>query len=76
MMDQKRNRWLLLAALGVVAQVASGCDIALPVTDCSWVNQPDMGGLLCLGANVLSLFGGAIAFLIALLGGLGGAAPV
>jgi hypothetical protein len=33
-----------------------------------------MGGLVCLGANVLAVYGGIFAILLALLLGLGGAA--
>lgn len=64
----------MVAGLVMVMALTSGCELSLPVTDCSWINQPDMGGLVCLGANVLAIQLGAVALLavLALIFGGGG----
>jgi hypothetical protein len=66
---------LLTASLIGVAVVASSCDITLPVTDCSWIHQPDMGGLVCLGANAVALSAGLIAIVLAVLLGVSSVVP-
>jgi hypothetical protein len=76
----RNQRMLMLAALLlVVAFVANGCELSLNNVDCSFINQPDMGGLVCFGVNVLALQAvalAAIAAFAALLAALGGALPV
>ena len=64
----------LLSAIGLLAVVAvsSGCELDLFQADCSWINQPDMGGLVCLGLNFLGLGASVIAIIVALLVWLGG----
>lgn len=69
------KRLLWAAAVVSMVGVASGCTIELPQVDCSWINQPDMGGLVCLGVNVIAWSAGAIALIVALLLGLPGAIP-
>ena len=70
-MNRRAKRALLVASLLAVAAVTSGCEIdILPVVDCSGINQPDMGGLVCLGLNMFALSAGAIAIIIAILLGL------
>ena len=73
----RNTKLLLMLTSGLIALafVASACDIKLPVTDCSWIHQPDSGGLVCLGANVLALGVGVIALVLALAVGLGAAVP-
>jgi hypothetical protein len=71
--NTKRLVWVLASLVGL-GLIASACEISLPLTDCSWIHQPDMGGLVCLGANVLTIYGGIFAILLALLLGLGAAA--
>lgn len=75
-MRLKKNRILLVASLIMVAGVTSGCELSLPVTDCSWIDQPDMGGLVCLGANVLAIQAGAVVILLALAAIFGGGGSV
>lgn len=60
----------LLVGLIAVAIIVSACDIKLPV-DCSFINQPDSGGLVCLGANAIALSLGLVALLVALVIGVG-----
>ena len=70
-----RNKKLLILAtmLCAVALVSSACDInVLPIVDCSGVNQPDSGGLVCLGLNAAAL--NVIALLFAAIFGLGSTA--
>ena len=75
-MTRNQRRALLMAALVVVAMSASACEIdVLPVVDCSGINQPDMGGLVCLGMNAFALSAGVIALIAALVLGLGSAIP-
>jgi len=75
-MNRKQKRALLVATLVVVAVTASACEInVLPVVDCSGINQPDMGGLVCLGMNAFALSAGVIALIAALVLGLGSAIP-
>ena len=73
----RRTRSLILGStLIVMVLLASACEIDFPQTvDCSGINQPDNGGLVCLGLNVIGLVGGLAAILIALLVGLGAPAP-
>ena len=61
-----RNSRRALSVLGLVAivVVASSCEMG---ADCSWIDQPDMGGLLCVGTNFLAFTGGLLAIVIALL---------
>jgi hypothetical protein len=75
-MSGNAKRTLAVIGLLAVLVAASGCEITLPPVDCSGINQPDMGGLVCFGATVLSAIGGALAFFLALLASLGGAVPV
>ena len=71
-----RHTRIVAVLLGVIglAVVASGCEIAIPSVDCSWINQPDMGGLVCLGANYAAWVGGLLVLLLGLgvaVGGVG-----
>ncbi|MGB3410051.1 MAG: hypothetical protein WBA45_02540 [Microthrixaceae bacterium] len=71
-----RSKHLVLAVgLITFAIAVSGCELSLPAVDCSWINQADMGGLVCLGQSMLTL----IASLLALVGvvalGLGSVVP-
>ena len=66
------RRALSVIGLLAVAAVASGCEIDLFQADCSWINQPDMGGLVCLGVNILGLGASVIAIIVAILVWLGG----
>ncbi len=66
------RRVLSVIGLIAVAAVASGCEIDLFQADCSWIDQPDMGGLVCLGLNFLGLGASAIAIIVAILVWLGG----
>jgi len=63
----------VLSAIGLlaVAAVASGCEIDLFQADCSWIDQPDMGGLVCLGVNFLALGASVVAIVVAILVWLG-----
>lgn len=70
-MNRRAKRAMLLASLLIVVAVTSGCEIdILPVVDCSGIDQPDMGGLICFGLNMLALSAGAIAIILAILVGL------
>lgn len=69
-MTRNTKRLLLLTNLIALVVVASACEIELPVVDCSGINQPDMGGLVCFGMNMLALSAGAVAIIIALLLGI------
>ena len=71
-----RRTKLLLFVTSLVALtfVASACELRLQ-GDCSWINQPDMGGLVCLGVNVLGAAASLIALLLALVIGIGSAIP-
>ena len=50
-------------------------NLSLNNVDCSGIDQPDMGGLVCLGANVFALQAGAALIIAALAALLGGAFP-
>jgi hypothetical protein len=67
-----RNGKLLLLMTGLIAVaiVLSACDLKLPV-DCSFIHQPDSGGLVCLGANAIGISLGLLALLAALVIGVG-----
>ena len=71
-MRRASKRLLSVLGLFAVATVASGCEIDLFQADCSWIDQPDMGGLVCLGLNFLGLGASAIAIIVAILVWLGG----
>ena len=58
-MTRNRKMVVLTATLLVVAVVVSSCELSLNNVDCSGIDQPDMGGLVCLGANVVALQAGA-----------------
>jgi hypothetical protein len=60
----------LLAGLITVAVVLSACDLKLPV-DCSFIHQPDSGGIVCLGANAIAISLSAIALVLVIALGLG-----
>ena len=70
-----RQRKLLLFATTLIALtfVASACDVGLPWVDCSWIDQPDMGGLVCAGGQVLALQATLSALILALVFGIGSA---
>ncbi len=74
-MTTKTKRLVLAAGLIAFAIAVSGCELSLPAVDCSWITQPDMGGLVCLGQSWLTL----VASLLALVGvvalGLSSIAP-
>jgi hypothetical protein len=73
----RNTKWLLaVAGLIGIAVAASACDLTLPVVDCSGINQPDMGGLVCLGLNATAITLSVLALIAALLVGLSGAVPV
>ena len=74
-MTQNRKMVVLTATLLVVAVVVSSCELSLNNVDCSGIDQPDMGGLVCLGANVVALQAGAALILAVLAALLGGAFP-
>jgi hypothetical protein len=75
-MTRNQKRALLVATVLVVAMATSACEIdVLPVVDCSGINQPDMGGLVCLGMNAFALSAGVIALIAALVLGVGSAIP-
>ncbi len=69
-----RHTRTVLFATAVVA-MASGCELSLPVVDCSGINQPDMGGLVCFGLNIVAVSAGALAVIVAILLALGGPVP-
>ena len=71
-MNLHTKRVVLVAVLTAVAVVASGCE--LPRVDCSDINQPDMGGLVCVGRTVATMYAG-VAAIVALLAILIGSAP-
>lgn len=73
-MGVRTKRVMLVAVLIAVVVAASGCELALPAVDCSDINQPDMGGLVCFGRSVATLYAGAAA-LIALVALLVGSIP-
>ncbi|MHB1139309.1 MAG: hypothetical protein ACYC2O_10165 [Microthrixaceae bacterium] len=70
-MNRSTKRVVLVAVLVAVVVVASGCELSLPAVDCSDIDQPDMGGLVCLGRSVATMYAGlaAILALLALLAG-------
>lgn len=73
----QRTKWMLVAAgLAAIVLTTSACELTLPVVDCSGINQPDMGGLVCLGLNATAITLGVLALLAALVVGLSGAVPV
>ena len=73
----RHTTWLLaVAGLMAIAVAASSCELALPVVDCSGIDQPDMGGLVCLGLNATAIVLSVLALIAALAVGLGGAVPV
>lgn len=73
----RRTRWALLATgLLAMAMMTSACELSFPVVDCSGIDQPDMGGLVCFGLNVAAVGVGLIAIVLAILAALGGATPV
>ncbi|MEI2651804.1 MAG: hypothetical protein V9G12_06560 [Microthrixaceae bacterium] len=74
-MTRNRRMMVLTTTLLVVALVASSCELSLNNVDCSGIDQPDMGGLVCLGANVFALQAGAALIIAALAALLGGAFP-
>lgn len=62
-----------VAMLIAIAMTASACEIdVLPVVDCSGIDQPDMGGLVCLGLNMAALQA-LLALLALIAGGVAGA---
>ncbi len=67
---------LLVTVVLAVAMMTSACEITPPQVDCSGINQPDMGGLVCLGLNVFAWSASAIAIIVAIILALGGASPV
>ncbi len=74
-MTRNRRMMVLTTTLLVVALAASSCELSLNNVDCSGIDQPDMGGLVCLGANVFALQAGAALIIAALAALLGGAFP-
>ena len=73
-MKLNRKHLVLAAVLVAVAAVASGCELSLPAVDCSDITQPDMGGLVCLGRSVATLYAG-LAAILALLALAAGSIP-
>jgi hypothetical protein len=72
----RHTRTVLFAtAVVAMAMMTSGCELSLPVVDCSGINQPDMGGLVCFGLNVVAVSAGALAVIVAILLALGGPLP-
>ena len=71
-MNLHRKHVALVAVLLAVAVVASGCELG--GIDCSDINQPDMGGLVCLGRHAATFQLGVVAIL-AFLAILVGSAP-
>lgn len=67
-MTRNPKKLLLLTSLVVGAMALSACEITLPQVDCSGIDQPDMGGLVCLGLNAAAL--NALALLAAAILGL------
>ncbi len=74
-MTRNAKLLLLMSSLLAVAMVANACEISLPMVDCSGINQPDSGGLVCLGLNAIAIPVSLVAILIALLLGLGAPSP-
>jgi len=74
-MTRNRRMMVVTTTLLVVAVVVSSCELSLNNVDCSGIDQPDMGGLVCLGANVFALQAGAALIIAALAALLGGAFP-
>jgi hypothetical protein len=68
---RRAQRLILVASLIAIAVVASGCEIRLPFVDCSWINQPDSGGIVCAGIQVIALQASLIALILAIILGLG-----
>jgi hypothetical protein len=68
-----RHSKLLLFATTLVALafVAGACEVRLPLVDCSWINQPDSGGIICAGLQVVALQASVIALILAVALGLG-----
>jgi len=60
------RRALIVFCFVAIAVVASGCN---PV-DCSDINQPDMGGLVCVGRQYLAVVGTALLGIVGLLGAI------
>jgi len=75
-MDRRAKQLMLVAMLVAVAASTSACELSLSVVDCSFIDQPDMGGLVCLGANMLTIAAGVLAIIAAVALGLGSIAPV
>jgi uncharacterized membrane protein len=71
-----RNRKLLMVGLVAIVLVVSACELSLNNVDCSGINQPDMGGLVCFGMNVVALQAAAVLIIGVLAALLGGVSPV
>lgn len=74
-MSRNTRRFLWVATLVTITIAVSGCEISLPLADCSSINQPDMGGLVCLGLNVLTAAASVVGIIAALLVALGSGLP-
>ncbi len=74
-MPRHTRTLLLVTAVLAMAMMTSACELQLPA-DCSGINQPDMGGLVCLGLNAIVISASAIAIIVAILLALGGPLPV
>ena len=67
-MARKKNVYLAATMVITLTAVLSACEISFPWVDCSGIDQPDMGGLVCVGLNGIAL--SAVVALIAVALGL------